>query len=156
MKQFLTLALTVFSILGIFDAAYLTYEKLNGALPPCGGSFDCGTVLNSSFSMIGPLPLSVFGMGYYATVLLLSSVIFMSDQELVWHVPNSNLKLTPTLALTGLTSFGFAFSILLVGVMAFVLEAWCLFCLLSAGISTILFLSCFALYEITAKARKNT
>lgn len=130
MKTFLSLLLVVLSLLGIMDASYLTYEKLAGVLPPCGAGFDCGQVLNSQWASIGPIPLSALGLLFYATVFGLAVTHFLELKLAGW---------SPLLLLKYLTVFGFLFSLYLVSLMAFIIQAWCLYCLISAVISSSLF-----------------
>ncbi|MBP7842566.1 hypothetical protein KA017_01025, partial [Candidatus Woesebacteria bacterium] len=65
MKIFISLLFIIFSLVGIADASYITYEKFSGVVPDCGPGFDCGAVLNSKWSSIGPIPLSLLGLAYY-------------------------------------------------------------------------------------------
>jgi uncharacterized membrane protein len=148
MKVILSLLIIMLAIGGIADASYLTYEKFAGVIPTCGESFDCGTVLSSKYASIGPIPMSFLGLLYYVAVLKLALLHYLESDILLRKtkkfLPVSNqLKtaLVPQKLLLLLTSLGFGFSMILVGVMAFVIEAWCLFCLVSAGISTLMFLT---------------
>jgi uncharacterized membrane protein len=128
------------TVLGIADASYLTYEKFSGYIPPCGEGFDCGAVLSSPYAQIGPIPLSLLGVGYYLTALILVAGSLL-------EIP----QLNKSWLLLLLTSTGFAFSIALVGLMAFVIESWCLYCLVSAGTSTALFFLSLALQYLHTK-----
>ncbi len=115
------------SFLGILDAGYLTWEHLSGVIPPCGtGIFaDCGKVLSSSYAYILGIPLAAFGLVFYVTEFMLALFSFR------WAWPKRLLVLT--------TAGGFLFSLYLVSLMVFVIQALCLYCLLSAIISTVLF-----------------
>jgi uncharacterized membrane protein len=130
MRQFLPLAMVFFSIVGIADASYLTYEKVSGQIPVCGQGFDCGSVLASPYAQIGPFPISVFGIFFYLSVFILSCSLFLG-------LKLKQFNLVTLIRL--LTSAGFGFSLILVGMMAFVIQAWCLYCLVSAATSTLLF-----------------
>lgn len=144
MKQAITMIIIFLSILGIADAGYITYEKFSGVIPVCGEGFDCGSVLSSPYAQIGPIPLSALGLGYYATMLILGAAFLL-------EVPAVKNK---TWIVVALTSFGFAFSLLLIGLMAFVIEAWCFYCLISAGTSTLLFLFGLGLHYLDGKELK--
>ncbi|HYD35773.1 MAG TPA: vitamin K epoxide reductase family protein [Vitreimonas sp.] len=152
MKVFLSLALIVFSIVGLADSSYITYEELSGHIPVCGAGFDCGQVLNSPWAWIGPMPLSALGMVYYATVLCLAIAYFLEWDwgQLVanrtgWLIPSERWLLL-------LTSTGFLFSLFLIGLMAWVIEAWCLFCLFSAASSTALFIVSIGLQRYATRS----
>ena len=147
MKTFLPLLLVVLALLGIFDASYLTYEKLAGVIPSCGAGFDCGEVLNSQWASIGPIPLSALGMLYYLTVFIVAILNFLEIKILDFLIPTHKILLL-------LTSFGFLFSLVLVGLMAFVIKAWCLYCLVSAFLSTCLWITSMVLN--TSKAPELT
>lgn len=148
LKQLLILATIVLSLLGLLDAGYLTYEKLSGGLPPCGAGFDCGEVLSSEFSHIGPIPVSALGMMYYMTVLVIASTWLLEIKP--------PLSITWQYQLLVLSSIGLGVSMLLVAIMAWVLESWCFYCLISAAISTLLFIlhSMFNILEQTQHSRK--
>lgn len=134
--QYLRLALPILAFLGLLDALYITYEELSGVIPPCLPGFSCASVLTSPWSHIGPIPLSVFGAGYYLTILVLGSLLFLEKKELRFlgqRFPVFSL-------LRVLTAIGFVFSLYLVFIMGVVIKGWCLYCLLSALTSSLLFL----------------
>lgn len=142
MKLVLSIILIVLSIAGIADAGYITYEKLQGLVPACGSGFACGEVLESKWAYIGPIPLSIYGLVYYVTVLLLASanLLELDIAPLTKKLPWANRWRKPLDILRPLTIFGFGFSLYLVFLMGVVIKGWCLYCLLSAATSTSLFL----------------
>lgn len=151
MKKFLSLALIVFSILGIFDASYLTYEKINGYVPPCTAHFQCGQVLNSLWATIGPVPISILGFIFYATFLGLSIWLFLEKR----YLPFLGIKLDTEKLLVLLGVVGVSFSVYFVFLMGVVIKAWCFYCLLSALTSSILFLLSSSMYFLTRKEKKH-
>jgi uncharacterized membrane protein len=118
-KKYLTSSLIV---LGILDTLYLTWEHFTNITPPCPahsffGSFvDCGKVLHSQYATIFGIPLSLFGLGYFVTLLL-----------------------TPKLR-KYLVIFGLGFSIYLLGLQIFVLHAICLYCTFSGLLNLLIFI----------------
>jgi uncharacterized membrane protein len=134
LPQYVPLALVVLSFLGIIDAAYITYEKLSGFIPPCHAYFQCTTVLNSSWASIGSVPLSALGLAYYSVIFVLSLCAYFGIQKLpCWKFSVQN-------TLWGLSCIGFGFSLYLMFLMQFVLNAWCLYCILSATICMLIFI----------------
>ncbi|MCX8009416.1 MAG: hypothetical protein N3A54_07025, partial [Patescibacteria group bacterium] len=131
--------LAFLSFLGILDSLYLTWEHVSGAIPPCGvGIFaDCGKVLKSPYAMVFGIPLSVYGLGFYILEFFLA----------LWSWKSFLAKKFLTIT----TAFGFLFSLYLVSLMVFVIQALCLYCLLSALISTVLF---FIVQIVFWRARK--
>lgn len=135
------LLLIVLSLIGIADASYITYEEFSGRVPPCIQlpMFDCNSVLQSAWSHLGPIPLSLFGIGFYGLVFVLAvyALIVPQPYRYVRHV----------LVLLG--AWGFLFSAYLFYVQAFVLLAFCSFCLLSATTSTLIFGTSWAHFLLT-------
>lgn len=154
MKTPLTLLIIILAIIGIADAGYITYEKFTGGVVACGGWFSCNTVLDSKWASIGPIPLSLLGLVYYTTVLILAGSLLL---ELPIHKPLVTLskKLLPTFPdftlaqlLMALTTFGFGFSAYLIFIMAVLIKGWCLYCLISATTCTLLFLTSLGLVRL--------
>jgi uncharacterized membrane protein len=138
-----SLPLVVFALLGLIDATYITYEKLSGLIPPCSAHFQCETVLTSSWSSIGPVPLSVLGMFFYLSFLIVA---------IVHYVFPANRKLTPLLLFI-LGIIGSLFSFFLIFLMGKILHAWCAYCLLSALNCQVLFLLSSAVFAQSHKKR---
>lgn len=114
------------ALIGFSDTAYLTAEHLRGVLPPCSVVRGCETVLTSAYSVIAGVPLSAIGMAYYVTLLVLV-VAFFESGNIRW------LRWASWFTLAG-----FATSLGLVYLQAFVIHAFCQYCMLSALISVIL------------------
>lgn len=135
MKAFLSVVIVMLSLLGIFDASYITWEKFNGSVPVCSPPFDCGTVLNSPWAQVGPVPLSVLGIFFYSMFLILGSLLLLEKHSL----KIANLSVVSLLGIWA--TFGLLFSLYLVIVMGVVLESWCLYCVISAINCMILFIT---------------
>lgn len=133
-KQLVAVLMVIFSMLGIFDASYITYEEFSGSVPMCMPPFDCGKVLDSPWASIFGVPLSVYGLVFYSTVFVLA---VMNLLEVKVKLP---VVKTITRGLRWLGVFGFLFSIYLVTLMQFIIQAWCLWCLVSAITTTSLFI----------------
>ncbi len=151
MKTFLSLLLVIFTFLGILDASYITYEKLNGIIPPCSTYFKCGDVLNSSWASVGPIPLSALGVLFYSLFFVMSVLYYFGKKEV--QLFNFNMRIETFLALQGI--FGAAFSLYLLFIMGVILKAWCLYCLLSAMICIILFMVSSTVYLVAKKEKYN-
>ncbi len=146
MNVFMSLLLIVLSLIGIADASYLTYEKVAGVIPPCTPGFQCETVLSSPYAQIGPLPLSALGLGYYLTVFVLAVMHFLEldfKKSSFFKTSKSAFirKTSPLDLLQLITIGGLLFSFYLVFLMGVVIKAWCSYCLISAAVSTLLFIT---------------
>lgn len=117
----------VIALLGFADAGYLSIEKLSGNTPPCVITQGCDTVTNSKYSYFGPIPVAVAGALFYLTMLVLFFAS-LDSRDNRWAV--LALKISP---------FGFLFSLYFLFIQAFVLEAYCIYCLGSLATSTSLF-----------------
>jgi uncharacterized membrane protein len=115
------------ALVGFADAAYLTASHYAGSSVFCGASGGCETVLSSEFATLGPIPIALVGAAYYALTSLIA-----------W-TPAASWSRTTARALAAMTGIAFAVSVALFGIQAFELHAWCRFCLVSAGITTLLF-----------------
>lgn len=123
--------LLVFNVLGILDAGYLSYEHFSGRIPPCAALpivSDCGTVLRSAYAVWFGVPLAALGLLHY---LVLFSLL-ATGLGLGWRWARG--------LATFQTVVGVLVSLYLVFLQLAVLQAICLFCMVSAGISTVLFL----------------
>jgi uncharacterized membrane protein len=118
---------TAISLLGFLDAIYLTTSHYTGHIT-CSVISGCQEVLVSQYSEIFGIPLALLGAAYYLFILI-NSLLYIDNQ-------NKYSKLV----LSYIPIFGFLFSIYLIYLMFFVIEALCQYCLLSAGTSTLLFI----------------
>jgi uncharacterized membrane protein len=78
------------------------------------------------------IPVPFLGVGGYALIMALA---------LAGLRPNLSADRRIAIALVVLTGFAFAFSVYLSWVEAALIEAWCRWCIASAVVSTLLFLS---------------
>lgn len=126
--QWLVIAFLIISFLGFADASYLTIEHFLGATPNCSLLEGCEVVTTSSYSEIFNIPIALGGSIYYISLFFLALAYLDTKKE----------RLLKTAAL--LSPLGLCTSVYLVSIMAFVLNAWCIYCLGSAISSTLLFI----------------
>src|SRR5581483_2072455 len=119
------------AFLGMVDALYLSIKRNAGPIP-CHITHGCTDVLTSRYSAIGPVPLSSIGLIFYVTIFSLAIFKVLED-------PANPLRM-PLLAIFYLTGAGLVISALLVGIQAFILKAFCEYCLVSAGLVLTMFL----------------
>ena len=119
----------IFSAIGFADATYLTVKHFLGTPIPCVILQGCEQVTNSQFAAIFGIPVALLGSFYYLTVLILS-VVYLDTRKLLV------LKLAAIF-----TIFGFLASLWFVFLQIFIIKAICLYCMISAVTSTLLFIS---------------
>jgi uncharacterized membrane protein len=127
-SQILMLALVVFPFLGMLDSGYVSYEKISGALPVCRPPFQCAAVLRSPWINIGPVPIPFLGFIFFTTLFLLGVSQFLGVVNL--SLGSKKIALSKIIFGFGMAGGGFGIYILIL--MAFIIKAWCLYCLLSA------------------------
>jgi uncharacterized membrane protein len=122
--------MALISLAGIFIGAYLTLYKFGfiGTLA-CGAS-SCEQVQTSKWADFLGLPVATWGAGFYATVLILA-IAGLQER----YVDSRGLALAMLL----LTGWGALFTGWLNYLEAFVINAWCMWCLISAGLVLVLF-----------------
>lgn len=125
----------VMAFLGVLLSIYLLKEHW----VPTGTSFcdfsnklSCDIVNKSEYAEIGGIPLSLFGIVYWAGVLLVALVpglfqrlVAVGDRKFLWRL------------FTGYLLLGFAFSMYLTSIEAFILKVWCPLCIVSAVFVTV-------------------
>jgi uncharacterized membrane protein len=137
-KDWLRLATALFVIIGIGISGYLSYvklaERLNlpGAEMQCigGDFFNCDVVQSSSYAELFGIPIAWLGLGSYliigALLLLENRTPFLRDYGILLNF--------------GVVVFAFLFSVYLVYLQVFVLEALCQWCLMHELNITIIFI----------------
>ena len=128
--------MAVLATIGTIDTGAITLKRwgLIGPLTCPGGAEACDKVLNSAWGSLFGQPLSLFGCLAYLAVLLFALLPLVLKGE-----ARSAIAETSRWGLL-LFSTGMAvFSLLLMGVMVFKIQAICAFCILSALLSVSLF-----------------
>jgi uncharacterized membrane protein len=120
------------ALVGVADAVYLTVEHMSGRSVRCVVVSGCDAVLSSSYATVGDsVPLAAFGALAYFLAFSLATLAAFG-----YAVRG---------ALSGLVALMFAFTLWLLYVQAFVLRAFCTYCLISAAVTTALALLVIAL-----------
>ena len=113
------------AVVGLADSIYLTVEHLAGRSVPCTITGGCEQVLNSAYATVGGLPLSGLGALAYFTAFSLATLAAFGYRKA------ADLLLI-------LVVLMLAVSVYLFILQAFVIKAFCQFCLLSAAITLLL------------------
>ena len=118
--------LVVLAVVGIVVSALALREHYRTDASPCSINerWDCGIVNHSPYAMLFGIPVAVIGMGGY---LLLALLAFRKAYH--WMLP--------------LVMIALAFAIHLADIEAYVLGVWCIYCVISLGIISLLTLLVF-------------
>ena len=121
-RNLLLIVIGVLSLCGLADAIYLTIEHITGQSVRCTIVAGCSEVLSSSYAVVDGYPLASIGALAYFTVFSLAIL------ALFGYRIASQLLILLVLAMC-------LVSLWLIYLQAFVIHAFCQFCLLSAIIT---------------------
>lgn len=113
----------VVALFGLADGIYLTVEHVTGRTAQCIASSGCQEVLSSEYAAFGPVPLAALGALAYFTAFSLALLA-------AFGYP----KATTLFGL--LIGVMFATTLWLFYLQAWVLHAFCDYCLFSAAVTT--------------------
>lgn len=123
----LPLLAAVVALIGLADAIYLTIHHYTGEKVPCSIVEGCEQVLTSSYAEIGGVPLAIFGAAAYFAAFSLAILAAFGNRKM-WTLFSIQVVLMTI------------FTAWLVYLQAFIIEAFCQFCLISAAMTFTLFL----------------
>lgn len=127
-NQTLSITLLILSGIGIGITAYLALSASFSASIACPLNTNCDAVLASTYSSILGIPLAFFGLAYYITLFAVSISYFKTRTSRTLNKLNTFLTL------------GLSFYLFLFYIQAFVLRAFCIYCLASAIVTIALFI----------------
>lgn len=122
----------VFASIGVLDTLYLVYHKVRGTDVACFffPKEWCHRVQHAPQSKTFGIPNSIAGLCMYV-VILLSIYFFLAGSISFWLA-------------RGVITFGFLFSLYFTYVQAFVLRAFCTWCVVSAINFIVMFIAAFS------------
>lgn len=126
------MAIALLSLIGALVAAYLVAHSFGLTGPLVCGIGECETVQSSRWAKVGPVPVSLIGLVGYLALLALSLLGLQPERRASRGLSG--------LILAG-SSFGFAASLWLTYLEAFVIRAWCQWCVISAVLMTLIFVA---------------
>ena len=124
-RIFVYVAMALLALCGLADATYLTVAHLAGDDSVCGSAAGCATVLSSVYATLGPVPTAAFGVLAYF-------VVFTAAIYAAFGSRKAHSVIVLVVAVMFLVTLGFLY------LQAFVLHAFCPFCLLSAALTFLL------------------
>jgi uncharacterized membrane protein len=122
----LPLAAAIVALIGLADSIYLTIHHYTAEPVPCSLIAGCETVLTSPYAVVGGIPLAMFGAAAYFAAFALALLAAFGDRRM-W-----TLFGIQAIIMAAVTTW-------LIYVQAFIIEAFCQFCLLSAATSFTLY-----------------
>src|SRR5262249_49899975 len=115
-------AVAIVAVAGLADAPYLTVQALTCGALSCGGSAGCFWVLGSSYAKVGGIPVALIGALAYFSVFTFATFAAFGYARAGKFVAI-------------MVSMMFLATLWLLYVQAFLLHAYCRYCLFSAAIT---------------------
>ena len=137
------MVVAVLSLMGMFIALYLLAHSI-GLIPLICGVGSCETVQSSQWAMVGPVPVPLIGVAGYGSLLVLA---ILGIQPSWKDSPGIGLLML------GLATVGVAYTAFLTYLEAAVIHAWCVWCVTSAALMTLIFLA--SLPEVGRAVRRR-
>lgn len=127
------------ALVGLLDASYLTIEHLSGRNVRCMIVSGCDEVLQSSYAAVaGHVPVASLGaLAYFAVFSLATLALF--------GYAGARRLIAPVVAVMFLATLWFVY------LQAFVIRAYCVYCLLSAAVTTTLALLTLARFILSPR-----
>lgn len=125
LRKRLYAAAAAIALLGLADGIYLTVEHVTGRTAQCIASTGCQEVLASKYAAFGPIPLAAIGALAYFSAFSLALLAAFGDAK---------CGTLFALVVAGM----FATTLWLLYLQAYVLHAFCDYCLFSAAVTTAL------------------
>jgi uncharacterized membrane protein len=124
-RNLIYILIALFSLCGLADAIYLTIEHITGQSVRCTIIAGCSEVLSSPYAVVAGYPLASIGALAYFSVFSLAILALFG-----YRIAG---QLLPLLAIAMCLV-----SLWLIYLQAFVIHAFCQFCLISAAITFVL------------------
>ena len=123
----------ILGVCGFMVSKHIRSHKIKNTPLVCPVGFDCHSVVHSHYSRLFGAPVEILGMIYYALISFayLFFILF----------PMSNaLSVDISILLSILSLLAFLFSLYLISVQIFILKKGCSWCIVSAIISSLIFI----------------
>lgn len=117
--------IALLALAGVADSLYLTIEHISGRSVICAFSSGCSKVLASYYAKVGSIPVAAFGVAAYFSVFSLAVLA-------AFGYARAGALLLPLVLIMFAATLWFVFA------QAFLLRAFCDYCIASAGITTAL------------------
>ena len=130
MDKRLKQVIIVLTVLGLLVSIYMTIYKVTNNESMCIGSGGCSIVNASGYSSVRGIPVAVFGVLGYLTILAL---LYLENKSEFFQTNGGMLQFAVTLT-------GFLFTVWLVYVEVALIKAYCPFCITSQVAMTIIFI----------------
>ena len=144
MKWIGATAILLLAFLGLTDAVYLAQHAASGTPLICNieGLSGCNSVAASPYARFFGVPLAEFGVFFYSVLFILAAL----ELVLVDRLLRRALQVTALIGLIASLYFTF--------LQAFIISAFCIYCLMSAAITLCVFIAASFLEPVRLKRKE--
>ena len=130
MKRIGAALILVLSLFGLADSAYLAQHEASGTPLLCNiqNLSGCNTVAASQYSRLFDIPLAEYGVLFFSVLFVLAALELVIFDRLLRRV------------LQGVSLVGVIASLYFTLMQAFVIQAFCIYCLVSALVTLFIFI----------------
>jgi len=135
----------VFAFLGLADSAYLAQHEIDGTPLICNiqNLSGCNIVAASEYSRLFGIPLAEYGVLFYSILFVLAAL----ELVILSHLLRRVLQI--------ISLIGVIASVYFTSVQVFVIGAFCIYCLASAIIALLIFISASFIEPIRKRKRHD-
>lgn len=126
------LLITCFGLSGFFIAYHIYHHKHKKKALICPIRFHCDQVVSSDYSKLFGIPVEFLGMLYYT--------IIFTFHACAAFIPGI-FNISAMYGILILSAIAFFFSLYLIYVQAFIIKKWCIWCIASATLCAIIFVT---------------
>ena len=131
------IVIIVAAAVGFYAARLIQNHKKQGTKLVCPLDSNCEAVVHSKYSKFMGVPLETLGLSYYVIVIV--------GYAIELFIP-SILPFIIVQLIVAISIAAFFFSLYLTGLQLFKIKEWCAWCLVSASMCLIIFISSLILY----------
>lgn len=130
MKRVAVIAILVLAFCGLADSAYLTQHELSGTPLVCttGSAVSCTAVVESPYAHILGIPLAEYGILFYGLLFTLAALELVLFDQFMRRL------------VQGMAVFGVFASIIFSLIQVYVIQAFCVYCAVSTGVTILILL----------------
>src|SRR3989338_7927514 len=130
MKRAGVAVILVLAFFGLADSAYITQHEVSGTPLVCNiqNLSGCNVVVASPYAYLFGIPLAEYGVLFYSILFVIAALELVIFDRLLRRV------------LQGISLVGVIASLYFILIQAFVIQAFCIYCLVSALITLFIFI----------------
>ncbi|MCX6787340.1 MAG: vitamin K epoxide reductase family protein [Candidatus Kaiserbacteria bacterium] len=145
MKRVSVVFILIFAFCGLADSIYLAQNEIGNTPLICtvDNLSDCNIVAASQYSRLFGIPLAEFGIAFFSIVFILAALELVLFNKLLRRL------------LQGVSLIGIIASLYFTFVEIFVIHALCIYCLVSAFITFLIFLFASFIEPVRKNVRRK-